>query len=116
LVGAYGQDDRLSSLRLWFTWLTTRKSVRSTTPAQLISAQRGAYSDLDLRRALRNSIFSQTSEPSSAARLGYGVAIKRYGGGATIGEFSSAQDMEVIDLGVLLLSMHYRFMLTFYRS
>jgi aspartyl aminopeptidase len=44
------------------------------------------------------------------------VAIKRYGGGATIGEFSSAQDMEVIDLGVLLLSMHYRFMLTFYRS
>jgi aspartyl aminopeptidase len=52
------------------------------------------------------------------------------GGGGTIGGFMSAQDMEVIDLGVPLLSMHatfemsskvdvwnfYRFMLAFYRS
>ncbi|MEN3330744.1 MAG: hypothetical protein V7641_109, partial [Blastocatellia bacterium] len=52
------------------------------------------------------------------------------GGGGTIGGFMSAQDMEVIDLGVPLLSMHatfemsskvdvwnfYRFMLAFYRN
>jgi aspartyl aminopeptidase len=52
------------------------------------------------------------------------------GGGGTIGEFMSAQDMEVIDLGVPLLSMHapfemsskvdlwnfYRFMSVFYGS
>jgi len=52
------------------------------------------------------------------------------GGGGTIGGFMSAEDMEVIDLGVPLLSMHatfemsskvdvwnfYRFMLNFYKS
>jgi aspartyl aminopeptidase len=111
-----------------------------------------------------NPIFPQTSEASNAARLGYGVTIKRYGrgfdansefiahirsildrngipwqtqtprvdvgGGGTIGGFMSAQDMEVIDMGVPLLSMHatfemsskadvwnfYRFMLAFYGS
>jgi len=150
----------------------------NSTLAQLVSAQRGSgYSDLDLRRALRtsqvisadtndgiNPIFPQTSEESNAARLGYGVTIKRYGrgfdanseftarirsildrngipwqtqtpkvdvgGGGTIGGFMSAQEMEVIDLGVPLLSMHapfemsskvdvwnfYRFMLAFYQS
>lgn len=204
LVGAYGQDDRLSSFcaaraimdldatprYTAMVYLANYEEVGSvnntgaasqflnSTFAELIGAQRGAsYSDLDLRRALRNSqvisadtndginpIFPQTSEPSNAARLGYGVTIKRYGrgfdansefiariraildrngipwqtqtpkvevgGGATIGEFLSAQDMEVIDLGVPLLSMHatfemaskvdiwnfYRFMLAFYRS
>jgi aspartyl aminopeptidase len=150
----------------------------NSTLARLIGAQRGpAYNDLDLRTALRNSqvisadcndgvnpIFPETSEPSNAARLGYGVTIKRYGrgfdansefiariraildqngipwqtqtpkvdvgGGGTIGGFMSQEDMEVIDLGVPLLSMHatfemsskvdvwnfYRFMLVFYRS
>jgi aspartyl aminopeptidase len=52
------------------------------------------------------------------------------GGGGTIGGFMSSEDMEVIDLGVPLLSMHatfemsskvdvwnfYRFMSAFYRS
>ena len=52
------------------------------------------------------------------------------GGGGTIGGFMSAEDMEVIDLGVPLLSMHatfemsskvdvwnfYRFMIAFYQS
>jgi aspartyl aminopeptidase len=52
------------------------------------------------------------------------------GGGGTIGGFLSAQDIEVIDMGMPLLSMHarfemsskanvwnfYRFMLSFYRS
>jgi aspartyl aminopeptidase len=150
----------------------------NSTFARLIGAQRGsAYNDLDLRSALRNSqvvsadtndgvnpIFSETSEPSNAAQLGYGVTIKRYGrgfdanseftarirsildqnqipwqtqtprvdvgGGGTIGGFMSSEDMEVIDLGVPLLSMHatfemsskvdvwnfYRFMSAFYRS
>lgn len=204
LIGAYGQDDRLSSYcaaraiidlkgtpRLMaLAYLSNFEEVGSvnntgassqflnSTLARLIGAQRGsAYNDLDLRTALRNSqvisadtndginpIFPETSEPSNAARLGYGVTIKRYGrgfdansefiariraildqngipwqtqtpkvdvgGGGTIGGFMSQEDMEVIDLGVPLLSMHatfemsskvdvwnfYRFMLAFYRS
>jgi aspartyl aminopeptidase len=204
LIGAYGQDDRLSSYcaaraaidlkgtprYTALAYLSNFEEVGSvnntgagseflrSTIARLTGAQRGAaYNDLDLRTALRNSqvisadtndgvnpIFPQTSEESNAARLGYGVTIKRYGrgfdanseytariralldqnqipwqtqtprvdvgGGGTIGGFMSAQDMEVIDLGVPLLSMHatfemsskvdvwnfYRFMLVFYRS
>lgn len=130
----------------------------NSTFAQLVSAQLGgpAYSDLDLRRALHNSqvisadtndginpIFPGTEEPSNAARLGFGVAIKLYGGGfnapseyiaqicalmdrnhipwqtqtpkvdvgggGTIGYFMSREDMEVIDMGVPLLSMHAPF-------
>jgi aspartyl aminopeptidase len=90
-----------------------------------------------------NPIFPMTSEPTNAARVGYGVTIKLYGpgfdapsedtarmralfdrnnipwqthtykvdsgGGGTIGLFMSAQDMNVIDLGVPLLSMHSPF-------
>jgi aspartyl aminopeptidase len=143
-----------------------------------VAAERGAkYTDLDLREALRrsevisadvndgiNPIFPQTSEATNAARLGWGVTIKRYGAGfdansefaarirgmmekngiawqtqtprvdgysgGTIGGFLSAWEMEVIDLGVPLLSMHstfemsskvdvwsfYRFMSVFYGS
>jgi aspartyl aminopeptidase len=183
LVGAYGQDDRVSSYCAVTAILgvkTTPKltaiaylsnfeeegSVNNTGAgseflnsalARLISAQKGStYSDLDLRQALRNSqvisadandginpIFPSTSEPTNAARLGYGVAIKLYGGafnatseytakiralldkngipwqthtykvdvggGGTIGGFMSRQDMDVIDLGVPLLSMHSPF-------
>jgi aspartyl aminopeptidase len=204
LVGAYGQDDRLSSYCAAQAIMDLKDTPRhtamaylsnfeetgsvnntgagseflSSTFAHLIGAQRGAaYNDLDLRRALRqaqvisadcndgvNPIFPQTSERSNAAQLGYGVTIKRYGrgfdanseftarlralldqnqipwqtqtpkvdvgGGGTIGGFMSAQDMEVIDFGVPLLSMHatfemsskvdvwnfHRFMLAFYRS
>lgn len=204
LVGAYGQDDRLSSYCAARAILDVQGTPRSTalaylsnfeeegsvnntgaasallssTYARLLGAQRGkAYTDLDLRQALRNAqvisadtndgvnpIFPQTSEASNAARLGYGVTIKRYGrgfdansefiarirsildksaipwqtqtprvdvgSGGTIGGFMSAQDMEVIDMGVPLLSMHapfemsskadvwnfYRFMLAFYGS
>jgi aspartyl aminopeptidase len=121
LIGAYGQDDRLSSfcaaravLDLKGTprytamaYLTNFEEVGSinntgarsqflnTTYARLISAQRGnGYNDLDLRRALRqsevisadtndgiNPIFPNTSEPTNAARVGYGVTIKMYGPG-----------------------------------
>ena len=204
LVGAYGQDDRLSSYcaaraiidlkgtprRTSVAYLSNYEEVGSinntgaasqflnTTLARLVAAQQGAsYSDLDLRKALRNSqvisadtndginpIFPKTTEESNAARLGYGVTIKRYGrgfdansefiariraileekgipwqthapkvevgGGGTIGGFMSAEDMEVIDLGVPLLSMHatfemsskvdvwnfYRLMTAFYES
>ena len=204
LVGAYGQDDRLSSYCAATALMDMKDTPRVTalaylsnfeevgsvnntgaaseflnsTYARLIAAQRGAaYNDLDLRTALRNAqvvsadtndginpIFPATSESSNAARLSYGVAIKAYGrgfnanseftaqirgvldqnqipwqtqtpkvdvgGGGTIGGFMSAQDMEVIDLGVPLLSMHstfemsskvdvwnfYRLMLAFYRS
>jgi aspartyl aminopeptidase len=183
LVGAYGQDDRLSSfcaaraiLDLKGTprytalaYLSNFEEVGSvnntgarsqflnTALAQLIAAQRGnAYNDIDLRRALHNSlvisadtndginpIFPGTSEPTNAARVGCGVTIKLYGpgfdapsefiaqirglldrnnipwqthtykvdegGGGTIGTFMSMQDMQVIDLGVPLLSMHAPF-------
>jgi aspartyl aminopeptidase len=183
LVGAYGQDDRLSSycaataiLNLkgtpkftamaYLSNFEEEGSVNNTgagsqflnaTFAQLISAEKGpSYNDLDLRGALRNSqvisadandginpIFPGTSEATNAARLGYGVAIKLYGGGfnatseytakiralmdknaipwqthtykvdgaggGTIGGFMSREDMDVIDLGVPLLSMHSPF-------
>ena len=183
LVGAYGQDDRLSSFCAAraildlkgtprFTALAylsnfeevgsvnntgARSQFLSTAFAELVAAQRGSsYSDLDLRHALHNSlvisadtndginpIFPNTSEPTNAARVGYGVTIKLYGpgfdapseytaqiralldrnnipwqthtykvdegGGGTIGLFMSAQDMQVIDLGVPLLSMHAPF-------
>ena len=202
LVGAFGQDDRLSSycavravLDLQGTprhtalaYLSNFEEVGSvnntgarsqflnSTYARLVAAERGkAYTDLDLREALRraeavsadtndgiNPVIPQTSEPSNAARLGFGVTIKKYGAGfdansefiarvraildkngipwqtqtprvegysgGTIGGFLSSQEMEVIDMGVPLLSMHspfemsskvdvwclYRFMLAFY--
>jgi aspartyl aminopeptidase len=129
----------------------------NSTLFTLISAQRGpSSSDLDLRRAPHNSqvisavaneginpIFPEMSEPTNAARLGYGVAIQLYrggfnapseytakiralmdqngipwqpqtykvdvGGGGTIGAFMSREDMEIIVLGVPLLSMHSPF-------
>lgn len=146
--------------------------------SRLTAAQRGAsYNDVDLRRALHNAqvissdtndgenpIFQSTQEPSNAARLSYGVTIKKYGagfdansefiahiralldqnqipwqtqtpkvdigGGGTIGGFMSREDMEVIDIGIPLLSMHatvegsskvdlwnlYRFFKVFYQS
>jgi len=204
IVGAYGQDDRLSSFCAaraildlkgtpHFTamaYLSNYEETGSgnnsgaaselldTTYAQLLGAQLGTkYNDLELRNALRNAtvisadvndginpIFGEmTSESSNAARLGYGPAIKLYGGsfnanseltarirgvldranipwqtqtprvevggGGTIGYFMSRSEMEVIDLGVPILSMHstyemsskvdvwnfYRFMGAFYQ-
>lgn len=204
LIGAYGQDDKLSSYCAVRAILDLKGTPRHTAIAylsnfeeegsvnntgaasqllnsvfaQLVAAQRGRdYNDLDLRRALRNSevisadtndginpLFPSTSEETNAARVGYGVTIKRYGHGfdansefiarirgllerneipwqtqtpkvdvgvgGTIGGFMSAEDMEVIDMGVPLLSMHspfemsskvdvwnfYRFMSVFYTS
>jgi aspartyl aminopeptidase len=204
LVGAYGQDDRLSSFcaaravidlkgtpkKTALAYLSNFEEVDSVNNtgaasqfynsalARLVAAERGGkYTDLDLREALRrsevisadvndgiNPLFSQTSEATNAARLGYGVTVKKYGAGfdsnseftakirgildkngiawqtqtpkvegysgGTIGGFLSAWEMEVIDMGVPLLSMHspfemsskvdvwsfYRFMLAFYQS
>jgi aspartyl aminopeptidase len=183
LVGAYGQDDRLSSFCAARAILDLKGTPRytamaylsnfeevgsvnntgarseflSSTFARLVAAERGgAYSDLDLRRALHqslaisadandgiNPVFPDTSEHTNAARVGYGVVIKLYGpgfdapseftaqirglmdrnsiswqthtykvdegGGGTIGLFMSQKDMQVIDLGVALLSMHAPF-------
>ena len=121
LVGAYGQDDRLSSYcaaravldlsgtpkKTAMAYLSNNEeegSVNNTgaasqffnsTLAKLVAAERGGkYTDLDLREALGrsevvsadvndgiNPLFSQTSEPTNAARLGYGVTIKKYGAG-----------------------------------
>ncbi len=204
LVGAYGQDDRLSSFCAARAVLDLKGTPRyaaiaylsnyeengsgnnsgaaskllDTTYARLLGAQLGAkYNDLDLRTSLRNAVVisadtndginpifgEMTSESSNAARLGYGVAIKSYGGsfnanseltarirgvldraqvpwqtqtprvevggGGTIGYFMSRSEMDVIDMGVPLLSMHstfemsskvddwnfYRFMTAFYQ-
>ena len=204
LVGAYGQDDRLSSFCAARAVLDFRGTPRytaiaylsnyeetgsgnntgaaskllDTTYARLLGAQLGAkYNDLDLRTSLRNAVVisadtndginpifgEMTSESSNAARLGYGPAIKIYGGsfnanselaarirgildrsqipwqtqtprvevggGGTIGYFMSRSEMDVIDVGVPLLSMHstyemsskvddwnfYRFMTAFYQ-
>ncbi len=183
LVGAFGQDDRLSSYcaaravldvkgtpkRTAMAYLSNfeeegsvnntgaKSQFLNTTLAKLVAAQRGsAYTDLDLREALRrseavsadtndgvNPLFPGTSDPTNAARLGNGVTIKKYGAGfdansefvariralldrngirwqtqtpvvdgysgGTIGGYLSAQDMEVIDMGVPLLSMHSPF-------
>jgi aspartyl aminopeptidase len=204
LVGAFGQDDRLSSYcaaravmdvkdtpkHTAMAYLSNfeevgsvnnsgaRSQLLNSTYARLVGAERGkAYTDLDLRQALRsaevvsadtndgiNPVFPQTSELSGAARLGYGAVIKKYGAGfdansefvakirglleknniawqtqtpkvdgysgGTIGGFLSMQEMEVIDMGVPLLSMHapvemsskvdvwsfYRFMAVFLAS
>jgi aspartyl aminopeptidase len=205
LVGAYGQDDRLSSYcaaravldlkgtpkKTALAYLSNYEEEGSvnntgaasqfynTALARLVAAERGGkYTDLDLREALRrsevvsadtndgiNPLFKErTSEITNAARLGYGVTIKKYGAGfdanseftakirrildgggiawqtqtpkvegysgGTIGGFLSAWDMEVIDMGVPILSMHspfemsskvdvwsfYRFMAAFYLS
>ena len=134
-----------------------RSEFFNNSVGRLISAQKGKeYSDLDLRLALRasevisadtndgiNPLFGSTSEPTNAAKMGFGPAIKRYGrgfdgnsefiarirgildrasipwqtqtpkvgvgGGGTVGQFFSDWDMEVIDMGVPLLSMHSTF-------
>jgi aspartyl aminopeptidase len=134
-----------------------RSEFLSSTFAQLVAAERGgAYGDLDLRRALHqslvisadandgiNPVFPDTSVHTNAARVGYGVVIKLYGpgfdapseftaqirglmdrnsiswqthsskvdegGGGTIRLFMPQKDMQVIDLGVALLSMHAPF-------
>jgi aspartyl aminopeptidase len=202
MIGAYGQDDKLSSYCAARALIDTNGTPRYTalaylanfeevgsvnntgaasaflnsTYAEIAGAQAGrGYNDLDLRRALHNSevisadtndginpIFPQTSEASNSAKLSYGVTVKRYGrgfdapseltakmialldhnsipwqtqtpkvdigGGGTIGGFMSREDMNVIDFGIPLLSMHstyeisskvdlwnyYRFMKAFY--
>jgi len=204
MIGAYGQDDKLSSYCAARALMDTSGTPRHTALAYLANfeevgsvnntgaasaflnsiyaeiagAQAGhGYNDLDLRRALHNAevisadtndginpIFSQTSEASNSAKLSYGVAVKKYGhgfdatseltarmiamldhnsipwqtqtpkvdvgGGGTIGGFMSREDMNVIDFGIPLLSMHspyeisskvdlwnfYRFMKAFYSS
>ncbi|MCH7854520.1 MAG: aminopeptidase 1, partial [Proteobacteria bacterium] len=121
--------------------------------SELIYRQRGdAYSDHDLRKALRNTkvvsadvnpgihpTWPEVWEAGNAPRLGFGVNLKLYGGGfnansefiawtrayfddagiawqtatykgrasgGTIGNSLSKDNMEVIDYGVPVLSIH----------
>lgn len=131
-----------------------QSSFLSALYGRLTEGQLGdKYSDNETRKALHNAqvisadvndgvnpLFPSLSEASNAARLGYGIAIKRYGrsfdanseftarirkllddntipwqtasykvesgGGGTIGGFMSREDMEVIDIGIPILSMH----------
>jgi len=201
MMAIYGQDDKLSSytaLRALIDQRAPKLTVmaflvdneevgnvnntgaRSTylvdLMGELIYRQRGdAYSDNDLRRALRQTkvvssdvnpgihpTWPQVWEAGNAPRLGFGVNLKLYGGGfnanseyiacnrayldaadiawqtatykgrasgGTIGNSLSKDNMEVIDYGVPVLSIHspyslsskvdvhmlYRAMSAFYR-
>lgn len=202
LMAIYGQDDKLSSFTA-LRAIVEQRSPKATSlaflvdneevgnvnntgsnsdylvdlMAELLYRQRGdAYSDIDLRRALRNTrvvssdvnpgihpAYPGVWEAGNAPRLGYGVNLKLYGGGfnansehiawtrayldgagvawqtatykgrasgGTIGNSLSRRNMEVIDYGVPLLSIHstyavgskadlhmlYRAMDAFYRN
>ena len=178
MMAIYGQDDKLSSYTALRAIIEQRRPTQTALAflvdneevgnvnntgsnsdylvdlmAELIYRQRGAdYSDIDLRRALRNTrvVSSDVNpgihpsypgvwEPGNAPRLGHGVNLKLYGGGfnanseftawnrayldaagvawqtatykgrasgGTIGNSLSRRNMEVIDYGVPLLSIH----------
>ncbi len=178
MMAIYGQDDKLSSysaLRAILEQGTPKQTaiaflvdneevgnVNNTGAmstylvdlmSELVYRQRGdAYSDYDLRRALRNTkVVSSDVNPGihpaypgvwevgNAPRLGFGVNLKLYGGGfnanseyiawnraylddagvawqtatykgrasgGTIGNSLSKDNMEVIDYGVPVLSIH----------
>jgi len=178
LMAVYGQDDKLSSYtalraiieqdtpdQTSLAFLVDNEEVgnvnntgaRSTYLVDLMSGlihrQKGeAYSDYDLRVALRNTkvvssdvnpgihpTYPGVWESGNAPRLGYGVNLKLYGGGfnansefiawnrgyldgagvvwqtatykgrasgGTIGSSLSKDNMEVIDYGIPLLSIH----------
>jgi len=178
MMAIYGQDDKLSSYAALraiieqdtpattsLAFLVDNEEVgnvnntgaRSTylvdLMSELIHRQRGdAYSDYDLRQALRktkvvssdvnpgiNPAYPGVWEAGNAPRLGFGVNLKLYGGGfnansefiawnrayldaagvawqtatykgrasgGTIGNSLSKDNMEVIDYGVPVLSIH----------
>jgi aspartyl aminopeptidase len=178
LMAVYGQDDKLSSYTALraileqgtpeFTsiaYLVDNEEVGNVNNtganstylvdlmSELIYRERGdAYSDIDLRRALRQTkVVSSDVNPGihpsypgvwevgNAPRLGHGVNLKLYGGGfnanseyiawnrayldaagvawqtatykgrasgGTIGKSMSKDNMEVIDYGIPLLSIH----------
>ena len=176
LVGAYGQDDRATgyvSLRAIFETGTPRHTAVayavnneetgswntgvnsewfSTLVSELILAQSGTFSDLDLRRTYAstqalvsdtttalNPVFPGPQNDSLTSRLGYGMVVKEYGagreanseffavvrrllddaqvkwqthsydagyGGGTIASWFAGQNMDVIDVGIGIVSMH----------
>ena len=178
MLAIYGQDDKLSSYTALRAILQQRSpeytsiaylvdneevgNVNNTGAnstylvdlmSELIYRQRGdGYSDIDLRRALRQTkVVSSDVNPGihpsypgvwevgNAPRLGHGVNLKLYGGGfnansefiawnraylddadiawqtvtykgrasgGTIGKSMSKDNMEVIDYGIPLLSIH----------
>lgn len=184
LMAIYGQDDKLSSYtalraileqetpaRTSLAFLVDNEEVGNVNNtgsesdylvdlmSELLYRQRGdAYSDIDLRRALRNTkvvssdvnpgihpTYPAVWEPGNAPRLGHGVNLKLYGGGfnansefiawtrgylddanipwqtatykgrasgGTIGNSLSRRNMEVIDYGVPLLSIHSTYSLS----
>ena len=178
LMAIYGQDDKLSSYTALraiieqgtpkttsLAYLVDNEEVGNVNNtganstylvdlmSELIHRQRGdAYSDYDLRQALRKTkvvssdvnpgihpSFPDVWEAGNAPRLGFGVNLKLYGGGfnansefiawnrayldasdiawqtatykgrasgGTIGKTLSQNNMEVIDYGVPVLSIH----------
>ncbi len=184
LMAIYGQDDKLSSFaalraiieqgtpeQTSLAFLVDNEEVGNVNNtgsnsdylvdlmSELISRQGGdAYSEMDLRRALRNTrvvssdvnpgvhpTYPAVWEAGNAPRLGFGVNLKLYGGGfnanseyiawnraylddagvawqtatykgrasgGTIGNSLSRRNMEVIDYGVPVLSIHSTYSLS----
>jgi aspartyl aminopeptidase len=184
LMAIYGQDDKLSSYtalraiieqkspaRTAIAFLVDNEEVGNVNNtgsesdylvdlmSELLARERGEdYSDLDTRRALRNTrvvssdvnpgihpTYPDVWEAGNAPRLGHGVNLKLYGGGfnansefiawtrayldeagipwqtatykgrasgGTIGNSLSRRNMEVIDYGVPLLSIHSTYALS----
>jgi aspartyl aminopeptidase len=184
LMAVYGQDDKLSSFtalraileqgtpkQTAIAFLVDNEEVGNVNNtganstylvdlmSELIYRQRGdAYSDIDLRRALRQTkVVSSDVNPGihpsypgvwevgNAPRLGHGVNLKLYGGGfnanseyiawnrkyldaagvawqtatykgrasgGTIGKSMSKNNMEVIDYGIPILSIHSTYSLS----
>ncbi|EED33626.1 aspartyl aminopeptidase [gamma proteobacterium NOR5-3] len=184
MMAIYGQDDKLSSYTALRAILEQSKPKRTAVAflvdneevgnvnntgsnsdyfvdllAELVYRERGdAYTDIDVRRALRNTkvvssdvnpgvhpTYPGVWEAGNAPRLGYGVNLKLYGGGfnansefmawnraylddanvkwqtatykgrasgGTIGNSLSRRNMEVIDYGVPVLSIHSTYALS----
>jgi len=179
LVGAYGHDDRSNGYSGFRASAEVRAPAKTaaaygannqepsswttgvdsewfrTLLAEIIAAQEPGYSDLVLRRALRQSqvlvsdcttaldpVFPQPYLPASSARLGWGLVFKEYGpgreadaeylarmqklftdagvrwqthayragyGGGTIAQWFANANMDAIDVGIGILSMHSPF-------
>ncbi|WOJ98558.1 aminopeptidase 1 [Congregibacter brevis] len=178
MMAIYGQDDKLSSYTALRAILEQKSPKRTAVAflvdneevgninntgsnsdyfvdllAELVYREKGdAYTDIDIRRALRKTkvvssdvnpgihpTYPGVWESGNAPRLGFGVNLKLYGGGfnansefmawnrayldgsniawqtatykgrasgGTIGSSLSRRNMEVIDYGVPLLSIH----------
>ena len=139
MIMAYGQDDRICAFTSLMAFLDAENSQRTNvclfvdkeeigsvgatgmqsrflenTLAEVLNCL-GQYSELALRRALKNStmlsadvnagydpLYADAFEKNNAAYVGK-IDV---GGGGTIAYITAAYGMDVVDLGVPILNMH----------